>query len=254
MHRAQQYFDNVINPAGNPPAGIALNPITAAMLALELAEDAKSYYYSAIVSIGDAVQGIQREMFSWSTVKLYYSVFYSLRAILAVHKCAILYHVVGQKGTPYRLLAAAGQAPTKISGNTHKVVLQQYTLQFPGAPMVTQLIGLDKPFDWMMDRREETNYKNAKFHEPAAPVFFKNIASGNIRQILLAYIHDNGAYAFDPDHAILALPIAAIQAAKTAFTAKIPSVALTEDEGKYLAGLFRDKHGEMPGVRTLLLC
>ncbi|GAB2882684.1 hypothetical protein GCM10027046_08690 [Uliginosibacterium flavum] len=253
MHRAQQYFDTFINPAGNAPTGIALNPTTASRLELELAEDAKSYLYSAVVSVGDAIQGIQREMFSWSTVKLYYAVFYALRAVLAAHKYAIIYHVVGQKGTPYRLLAASGQAPTKLSGNTHKVILQQYTVHFPGAPMVTQLIGIQKPFDWMMDRREEINYKNAKFHEPAAPLFFKKIASENIRRLLLAYINDNGTtFAFDPDHAIIALPIAAIQAAKTAFAAMVPPAVLLEDDAKFLAGLFRDRHGEMPGARMLL--
>jgi hypothetical protein len=252
MHRAQQYFDTVINPGGNAPAGVALNPITAGTLELELAEDAKSYLYSAVVSVGDAIQGIQREMFSWSTVKLYYAVFYALRAVLAAHKYAILYHVVGQKGTPYRLLATSGQAPAKLSGNTHKVILQQYTEHFPGAPMVTQLIGIHKPFDWMMDRREEINYKNAKFYEPVAPLFFKKIASGNIRQLLDAYVKDSGsAFAFDPDHAILALPITAIQTAKTAFAAMIPPVVLAEDDMKFLAGLFRDRYGEMPGARML---
>lgn len=253
MHRAQRYFDTVINLGGNAPASVALNPITAGTLELELAEDAKSYLYSAVVSVGDAIQGIQREMFSWSTVKLYYAVFYALRAVLAAHKYAILYHVVGQKGTPYRLRAASGQAPTKLSGNTHKIILQQYTAHFPSTPMVTQLIGIHKPFDWMMDRREEINYKNAKFHEPAAPLFFKKIASGNIRHLLLAYINDNSAtFAFDPDHAILALPIAAIQAAKTAFASMVTPAVLTEDDAKFLAGLFRDRHGEMPGARVLL--
>jgi hypothetical protein len=252
MHRAQQYFDTVINPGGNALAGIALNPITAGMLERELAEDAKSYLYSSVVSVGDAIQGIQREMFSWATVKLYYAVFYALRAVLAAHKYAILYHVVGQKGTPYRLLAASGQAPAKLSGNTHKVILQQYSEHFPSAPMVTQLVGIHKPFDWMMDRREEINYKNAKFHEPVAPLFFKKIASGNIRQLLDAYIKDNGsAFAFDPDHAILALPIAAIQTAKTAFAAMVPPVVFAEDDVKFLAGLFRDRYGEMPGARML---
>jgi hypothetical protein len=253
MHRAQRYFDTVINPGGNVPAGVVLNPTMAAMLEIELVEDAKSYLYSAVVSVGDAVQAIQREMFSWSTVKLYYAVFYALRATLAAHKYAVLYHVVGHKGTPYRLRAASGEAPAKLSGNTHKVILQQYAAHFPGVPLVTQLIGVDKPFDWMMDRREEVNYKNAKFHEPAAPLFFKKIASENIRHLLLAYIKDNSAsFAFDPDHAILALPIAAIQAAKVSFAAKIPPAVMTDDDVKFLVGLFRDRHGEMPGARLLL--
>ena len=90
MHRAQRYFDTIINPSGNSPAGVVLNPSTAGTLEIELAEDAKSYFYSAVVSVGDAIQGIQREMFSWSTVKLYYAVIYALRAIHAAHRYAIL--------------------------------------------------------------------------------------------------------------------------------------------------------------------
>jgi hypothetical protein len=253
MHRAQWYFDTVINPGGNAPAGIALNPLIAGTLELELAEDAKSYFYSALVSVGDAVQAIQHEFFSWATVKLYYAVFYALRATLAAHKYAVLYHVVGQKGTPYRLRAASGEAPVKLSGNTHKVILQQYASYFPAVPMVTQLIGIDKPFEWMMERREEVNYKNAKFHEPAAPLFFKKIASEKMRHLLLAYINDNSStFAFDPDHAILALPIAAIQAANAALSARVPPAVLSEDDTKFLSQLFRDRHGEISCARQLL--
>lgn len=253
MHKAQRYYDTFINPAKNNPAGIALNPTTARNLELELVEDAKSYLYSAVVSVGDAIQGIQREMFSWSTVKLYYAVFYALRAVLAAHKYAIIYQVVGQKSTPYQLNAVSGQASVKLSGNTHKVILQQYTSIFTHAPMVTQLIGVQKPFDWMMERREEINYKNPKFLEPAAPQFFNKIASGNMRHLLDEYINDNGAnFAFDPDHAILALPIAAIQEAKTVFSVMVPPTVLAKDESKYLAGLFRDQHGEMQKAVTLL--
>ena len=249
MHRAQRYFASAINPTGQTPTGLVLNPRTAGRLELELIEDAKSYLYSAMVSVGDAVQSIEREMFSWSTVKLYYSVFYALRAALAAHKYAILY----DGRTPYRLRAASGETPAKLSGNSHKVILQQYTVHFPSAPLVTQSIGLEKPFDWMMDRREEVNYKNAKFQEPAAPIFFKKAASENIRHLLSAYINDNGTtFAFDPDHAILALPIAAIQAAKIAFAALTPPARLTSEETIFLVGLFRDRHGEMPGARGLL--
>lgn len=253
MHRAQWYFDTVINPGGIVPAGVALNPATAATLELNLNEDAKSYLYSALVSVGDAVQAIQHDLFSWATVKLYYAVFYALRAALAANKYAILYHVVGQKGTPYRLRAMSGEAPAKLSGNTHKVVLQQYGIHFPGAPMVTQLIGVDKPFDWMMDRREEVNYKNAKFEEPDVPIFFRKISAEKIRHLLAAYISDNSArFAFDPDHAILALPIAAIQAANAAFAAKAPPIEFTENDASFLAGLFRDRHGEIASARQLM--
>lgn len=253
MHRAQRYFDAYINLGGVAPAGVVLNPIKSSALVAELTEDAKSYLYSAVVSVGDAVQGIQREMFSWATVKLYYAVFYALRAVLAAHKYAIIYHVVGQKATPYLLKAQPGQSPAKLSGNTHKVILQQYTAHFPSAPMVTQLIGVDKPFDWIMNRREEMNYKHAKFIEPVAPPFFEKIASGNLRQLFSAYIQDNGAtFAFDPDHAILALPIAAIQAAKTSFAAVVPPALLAADDVKFLAGLFRDRYGEIQEARTLL--
>lgn len=252
MHKAQRYFDTFINPAGGAPQGLALNPAMANALSLALREDAKSYLYSSVVSVGDAAQAVQRELFSWSTVKLYYAVFYALRSILAAQGYAIVYHANGQKSTPYRLRAAVGESPVKLSGNTHKVVLQQYAAIFPAAPMVSQQIALDKPFDWMMNRREEANYKNARFSEPVAPEFFKQIISGKIRHSLSAYIDDNGQnFAFDKDHAILALPIAAIQAATVAFAAAFPPIDMAKDDIDFLAGLFRDKHGEMPGARKL---
>jgi hypothetical protein len=254
VHKAQRYFDNCINPTGGAPLGLALNPQMANTLSLELVEDARSYLYSAVVSIGDAAQAVQREMFSWSTVKLYYALFYALRSVLAVHGYAILYHANGQKSSPYRLKAASGESPIKLSGNTHKVVLQQYAAAFPNASMVSQRIALDKPFDWMMNRREEVNYKNSRFCEPGAPPFFRQIVAVKLRQSIGAYIDDRGQnFAYDQDHAILALPIAAVQVAIAAFAAHVPQIRMADEEVRFLAGLFRDSHGEMPAAKRLLL-
>jgi hypothetical protein len=56
-----------------------------------LEEDAKDYYFSGLLSFVEALRGPPCGLSSWATVKLYYSVFYTLRAILALNEVAIFY-------------------------------------------------------------------------------------------------------------------------------------------------------------------
>lgn len=255
MHRAQNYFDCHINAAQPAlvPSNITLNPVHASNIKRELEIDAKSYAYSSIVSIADALQGMQHSFFSWSAVKLYYALFYALRAALAAENYALLYYTAGQKKTPYLLECSPGCNPEKKSGNTHKVVLDIYEALHPASPMVTQLIEHKKPFNWLMERREEANYKNGRFPDPAAPKIFAKIATTKLRQNIAAYIEDGAnQYAYDPDHAVVALPVAAAILVRKMFKQSNPPIQLDQGEIDYLASIFRDKHGVINNARAML--
>lgn len=251
MHQAQAYIRNNLLP-GTPSVSLVesytLNLSASNSLLNHLKSDAISYTYSATVSIGDAVLGARRKLFTWATVKLYYAAFYALRALLALNSVCIFY--VGTK--PYSMEVRPGQAATKRDGQTHKVVLNEFKNRNIEPFLLSQQIDLEDPLEWLMERREEANYKNARFCEPNIPPHFKKIVDFGLRQSLKEYILDNsGLYVFDPDHAILAYPLKTLQI----LYAKIVSpggFTFRDDEVSYLCQLFSDQHGPIPEMSNII--
>jgi hypothetical protein len=94
MHKSQNYLLTSIYPSSPSTTLIishVLSAIEARKLQSYLKEDAVDYLYSAAVSLGDALCGVTRSLFTWATVKLYYSVFYAMRARLALKGFYLFY-------------------------------------------------------------------------------------------------------------------------------------------------------------------
>jgi hypothetical protein len=56
-----------------------------------LQDDGGNSLYSAAVSLADALRGLREGFYTWATVKLYYSVFYTARCELALRNTALFY-------------------------------------------------------------------------------------------------------------------------------------------------------------------
>lgn len=236
-------------PPGHKLSQIALSASQAAALRQALGRDARDYLYSGIVSIGEAVQAIDRSLYTWATVKLYYAVFYMIRALLAEHGTAIFYD--GTK--PFSWNSIAGSMATKRDGATHKVVLMSFQSVLPTSPLLSQPIGGQGALDWLIKRREEANYTNPRFSEPSAPAHLDLIARSGVRKSVSAYLRDSTLlYAFDPENAILAFPIEALKLVLRSKAAGGAGITLTEDDRKYLAGLYMDKTGPLAEAVNLI--
>ena len=213
--------------------------------------DASNYLYSACVSIGDALQGIERSLFTWSTVKLYYATFYLLRALLALSGRALVYD--GSK--PRTLLCKAGESPGSLSGKirgTHQLVIAYFEKSFPNSPLLSQEISNEKPLEWLINRREEANYSTGRFEEPNCPSHFNSILRTGIRKATSGYIADHTyLYAFDPDHAILAFPIEVLKV-----TLAHPRINMTSntsiDSQRFFQSIFSDRSGPLVDIISLL--
>lgn len=187
---------------------IPLNATQATTMQSALADDAQDYYYSACVSVVDALRGLHCGFYTWATVKLYYSVFYTLRAALAADKVCVFY--IDEK-TPFSISAAAGRMAVKGSGNTHEFVLALFTTENPGHKFVVQSIDLVPPLKWLVSKRIECNYRIPRFAEPEAPKYFQHVESKGVRRLVEAYLADTSdIYTFDKEHAMLALPLNAL--------------------------------------------
>lgn len=184
-----------------------------------LHRDSLEYYYSAMVSVCDAVRGLGQGFYTWPTVKLYYAVFYLLRAILATRSICVFY--LGT--TPYSVLVRPGERLCKGCGNTHGFVLSIFKKHFAGNVLLSQDIGYTSPLDWLTAMRENANYKESKFCEPNLPDLFKKIMGSGLYLAIDEYFKDKSyLYAFDPDHAMLAYPLAVLVHADIEISSTIP--------------------------------
>ena len=206
MLQAQRY---ALSRNWTPFVGHVVTPTEAGALSTCLADDAATLTNAAAISILDAIRGLQADLYSWATVKLYYSVFYSFRAILAHNDVCVLYE--GSK--PRTLHATAGGRCTKAEGTTHKVVIAQFGRVLATHWLLSQEIAMLPPPEWFMRLREEANY-GGRFYEPLCPPHFAAILANGIRRSVSAYVTDR-LFAFDEDHAALAYPLHALMEARS---------------------------------------
>ncbi|WP_368900371.1 hypothetical protein [Mixta calida] len=232
MHYGQEYIKkHILNKVNNVKLipSVTIGNQMASDLSSALHHDALNYLYSALISYGEALNGIAKGFYSWSTVKLYYSSFYALRSILALDNVCIFY----MDSKPYTLFARTGENPAKAAGTTHKVVMAVFSKNYPSSPFVTQEIDFVPCFDWIMGEREAANYKNGKFIEPSAPnIYIK--CKESLQVNLNHYLKDNNyLYCFDKDHAMLSLPIEILKVAKNNLLSK-SSYRFSASDAKYL--------------------
>lgn len=168
--------------------------------------------------------------------------------MLALDGSAIFY-----AGTiPYKWKAVAGSMPVKLAGNTHKAALSTFKTAFPANPISTQEVAGKPALEWLMQRRESVNYGIPRFSEPEPPTHFGKIASIGVRRAISAYVSDfQYLYAFDPDHAILAMPIDALKQCLT-MSRGINMKAVNEEDTSYLTNLFSDSKGPLSDMAILL--
>lgn len=243
MHLAQQYINSIYS--GPPASFLPLTNAQAAVLERALIQDAMSYTYSGIVSLTEAISGVDRGAFSWSTVKSYYSAFYLLRAILAIKKIGIFYW--GSK--PFYILSLAGQVPTKVKGNTHEAVLSLFKAHANSHWLLSQEIDGGDPLDWIRRLREEANYTRSRFIEPGIPKQFLKFAQIGSRRAVTSYLA-NDQLAFDPDHAVIAYPLRAL----IFITSDIKGAGeqFNALDKKFLSSLCKDKDGPIATFNALL--
>jgi hypothetical protein len=239
-----------------PPASTSLyacshvlNQAEAGSLANALREDANDYFYSGCVSFLDALRGLNRGYFSWSTAKLYYSVFYSFRSLLAIARTALLY--IGT--TPHSLKAMPGETAKKRKGTTHKATLDLFVNANPGHVLLSQMIGSDDALQWLMSRREECNYMNSRFCEPVPPRHFMALERIGLRRLLATYMADESdTYTFDEDHAMIAFPVRVIRLL-TERLALAGGVSMNQDEISFISHAAVDADGPIPCIRDMVL-
>jgi len=222
-----------------------LTPVESLSLSSALRADAGDLYYSGWISFLDALHGVEKGFCTWATVKLYYSVFYALRASLAVDDiCA--FHV---DRSSYTVPAQAGQSPTSSTERgTHKAVIKAFARRNPSHPLMSQQIALSDAGDWLIDQRESANYRDVRFAEPGCSAALSYVVQNGVRRTLNGYLAETSfLHVFDPDHALVAYPLRTLQLVGNQLAAA-GLIALSENEQGFLQSRARDRSGGLSAL------
>lgn len=228
-----------------------LNHIQAAELEQNLNLDAENFFFSAVASFGDAVRGLDSGFYTWSTVKLYYSAFYTARAFLALRGICIYY----DGSTPFLIESEPGaliRTPPNGSKNntTHGLVLNtlKNTPSSLSRFLESQHIEGEHPLDWLEEKRNNANYKNIRFLEPDIPSHMKAIFILGIRKATLGYLNESSEHLiFDPDHSIISLPLYMLKKTREELN-RIETETFTDEEVSWIKKIFKDQSGQISHI------
>lgn len=241
----QNYFESMFPGNGGVPfKGLKksiyettiLSEEQANCFASRLENEIASYYYKALLSCTESFSAIETHNYSWATVRLYYSVFYACKAYLACKNVAI----VRAERRLYYFKASNGEKVNKCEDHTdHKGTMYVLEREY-GIQDLLQSNSIDdkKVYDWMMEKREEVNYKDIEFHDPNPPEFWEKIEEevkdkGLIRVIEMLAT-DNWIYCFQEEYGILGIPIKRLILTVTEIRKSGKMVSLTEDQKKFI--------------------
>ena len=214
---SQIYFENLFKGAnGIPFKQISKKKYEQTTITKQQAEDLEvllenevaSYYYKALLSYMESIPAIKNKLFSWATVRLYYSVFYSVKAFLACNNIAML---LAERRLFY-IKAKEGETFKRCDDMTdHKGTILTLCKIFKNTEMLltNNIDGMDA-YQWMMKKREEVNYRDMDFHDPNPPEFWEmineEIENLGIKSVIEKLVNDNWLYCFQEEYAILAVP------------------------------------------------
>lgn len=220
----------------------ALNHLDATTLQTRLKEDAVGLCYSSVVSLASALQDAQRDCGSWAVVKGYYACFYAMRSYLAANGIGIAY----VDKTPVEIDARPGILLKKRSGHTHEVVYTSFKERYSSDSIVVNNIVGDEPILWLRRKRELVNYRVQRFADPHNVDGVAHVTdAGAFRRQIEAYLADT-FYAYDPDHASIALPITCVLKARQRLSSE--RVFKTLEQRQFVKDLCKGHGGTMAGL------
>lgn len=219
---------------------MCLDSANAASLSAALVDDALDLHYKALVSLCESVNSVSRNLYSWATIKAYYSLFYLLRCSLALNGYAVL-----RNGRLYLLRIKPGEKPETFvdARSDHDYVISAYRRLYSGSDILqSNSIDYLNPYKWVQERRSQINYRQRQFHDPGPPDFMRAMAeaieSDGVDRLVTRYVDDDPLrYCFLPEHACLALPIRRLLLTHQQLDDNGLSSALSGDQLNLLLGL-----------------
>lgn len=167
--------------------------------------DSVSFYFNAVLTFLQAMKSLVSKSYSWSTVQMYYSVFYSCKSILGFDNIGI----IRNRGLHVLKLVIGEKAKKLDRDNDHEQTIKWYKKIYPHSYMMSNDIEDQSFFEWIKDAREITNYRQQVFQEPRALDFLSNTISYlDGKNTLCSYLDEMSSnwnlYCFQKETALIA--------------------------------------------------
>ncbi len=259
---AQVYYESLIgvnNPSelrshSNDFKNHRLTQAEANRLTNVLKDDSSKFFFNGLECLLEGIRGTLLGNYSWSAVKLYYSIYYFIRASLAVNG----YAIIRSDKTMYRLRACQNEQPLFPGGreysSTHEGTIKHYKDVFLSADILlsNQIDGKDA-YEWMKDVREIVNYRSEIFAEPNAfSIWDKYIDEVKdetfLNRLKVIYNDPLCVYCFQEDYAILAIPLIRLRESFDDITRQGGSFLTFTSEKKAYLALLRGELDFLPEI------
>jgi uncharacterized protein (UPF0332 family) len=265
-HGANAFFAGKSAELGAANAIPPLNDVDALELSEILDIDAKKYYQAGLITYMDAIGGITSKTWSWCAVKLYYSVFYLIRSLLALEGIAFVsvgkrvYWIKAEPGAELKRfpekkhISSDTAIPKKNLSGSHGSVLYLLEANFPTSKLLSQEIDGYYPTEWMMKQREKHNYLNCGFPDPAPSDSFLSFSNVEFHTLMKAYYYDEDfLYTFSPEHAIVAYPTFVIKHVANRFHTHIDYDEDSPPKKEFISNLLRAQDGNLQFLEELII-
>lgn len=201
--------------------------------------DIQNLYFNGLLSIVEALNNINKGFYSWSTVKLYYACFY-------LSKCSLILNdilIFRQDRDVYYAILEAGKFIKKIPSDNktdHQSSIWLFNEVYKDSDLLlSNTINELNPLTWMRNKREEINYRQDVFQEPAPPYFWdeivRMISKRSLPKIVSQLINDETyLYTFQEEYAILAVPLVRLSLTYSDIHENNLEFALSDDQLTFL--------------------
>lgn len=212
-----------------------------------LDQDAASLLHKGLLSFIGAYNDLDLNNRSWAIVKLYYALFYTIRARL----CSRRHGLVRNKSWYHFDVNSSDSAARRLNGrrdryrNDHECALHLYEDIFSNSDvLISNLVEGVPPFSWMMELRNVANYRLARFPDPDFPLDVATKLGFVDASMLEKIIDDNISDSmhilmFQPEHAWIALPMKQILAGYADMVSRGQSISLPAGQYEHTNRIFR---------------
>jgi len=253
-HRAQLRCETILNCSTLEQwktadfKNLQLDGSQATLLSIDLREDAKDLYFKGVLSFFEAIKSIHTKLFSWATVKIYYSIYYFLRSTLAANDIALI-----RQKSLYYLKAIEGEAPVtkgnKKYSSDHSGTINYFIDLYSSDILLSQTIDSLNAYEWLMNKREQVNYRERTFNEPNHSDFWNYIAeqvtTNNLDKLIKSLYSDRYILCFQEENAILAIPFKRALLTKEKLRSEKIDISFTHEKRTLLIDLLPIKNIEL---------
>ena len=243
-HAVQRYFENLLGCTDLSQwksyklalHGYVLTVADVAALTPLLKQDALALYIKALQSFTQALTAFQRNEFAWPIVKMYYSVFYAIRAELYANSVIVI-----KNGQLFYTSNDAGNAFTSIQEHGSHQTYIKLRKTFPPSVIASDSLlsnNIDDVdvYTWMCANRERVNYHAKHFSDPEPDGVLQKIYDNYVKPHkltdLLNLYEGNLVYCFDKDHATVAAPYQKLSNCRNLLVGKVTPDAAEQNKLK----------------------